>query len=318
MQDHGALHVRSRRDAGKQHPDESAPEERTTLRIEQEMPSGLNLREAKSLMSSFDVKWNQPATHSFRQFGSGYAELWLNDVDRRQLQRRLVSGASSASGLPVASRFEVLSQPLNPILMQVRDRMARKDSDLFVPARTEELLLLDEEVLQPLFRVASRWKNELPEEQLQAIASSASIVGYTVTAVIDERHGDECLILHESGMPRKFWGTFVFRKGLASQNIVEVPRPLLERQSLEFGASLFVQLDASALLIGGSHPFANRDGSSDLARRSNKANAFNLVHQAFLRELGSRSMLVIQSRSCLLYTSPSPRDLSTSRMPSSA
>ena len=30
------------------------------------------------------------------------------------------------------------------------------------------------------------------------------------------------------------------------------------------------------------------------------------------------SMYVILDRACLLYTSPSPRDLSTSRMPSSA
>ncbi len=301
MKDHGTLHIRSKRSAGKRKSDKSAVSELTTLCIEKNMPAGLNLREAKSLTSSFDIKWNQPATNSnwsSRRFDSGYAELWLNDLDRRQLHRRLVTGAPASDGaLASESGFEVLSQPLNPFLMQVRDRMARKDSDLFIPARTEELLLLDAEVLQPLFRVASRWKDELPEEQLNTIASAASIVGYTVTAVIDERHGEECLILHEPGMPQRFWGTFVFRKGLASQNIVEVPRPLLERQSLEFGASLFVQLDASALFIGGSHPFANRDGSSDLARRSNKVNAFNLVHQAFLRELGSRPMLVIQSRS---------------------
>ena len=33
---------------------------------------------------------------------------------------------------------------------------------------------------------------------------------------------------------------------------------------------------------------------------------------------GYRSMMSVQSSLCLLYTSPSPRDLSTSRMPSSA
>ena len=38
--------------------------------------------------------------------------------------------------------------------------------------------------------------------------------------------------------------------------------------------------------------------------------------QAYLRE--STSLFVWRRRSCLLYTSPSPRDLSTSRMPSSA
>ena len=38
----------------------------------------------------------------------------------------------------------------------------------------------------------------------------------------------------------------------------------------------------------------------------------------FFEKLGLKPQLVDASSSCLLYTSPSPRDLSTSRMPSSA
>ena len=37
-----------------------------------------------------------------------------------------------------------------------------------------------------------------------------------------------------------------------------------------------------------------------------------------LMEIRDHVLNMIQSMSCLLYTSPSPRDLSTSRMPSSA
>ena len=40
--------------------------------------------------------------------------------------------------------------------------------------------------------------------------------------------------------------------------------------------------------------------------------------QVELRNLRNGSKLNERFRSCLLYTSPSPRDLSTSRMPSSA
>ena len=48
-----------------------------------------------------------------------------------------------------------------------------------------------------------------------------------------------------------------------------------------------------------------------------------LTMRASLRELGvklrmSRNRLLKLAITCLLYTSPSPRDLSTSRMPSSA
>ena len=42
----------------------------------------------------------------------------------------------------------------------------------------------------------------------------------------------------------------------------------------------------------------------------------NLFHKNMISE--KQSIEIMQLSSCLLYTSPSPRDLSTSRMPSSA
>ena len=38
----------------------------------------------------------------------------------------------------------------------------------------------------------------------------------------------------------------------------------------------------------------------------------------YIKELGAKAGVAINPHTCLLYTSPSPRDLSTSRMPSSA
>ena len=40
--------------------------------------------------------------------------------------------------------------------------------------------------------------------------------------------------------------------------------------------------------------------------------------QAAIKELKKRAMILDSSQSCLLYTSPSPRDRTRSRMPSSA
>ena len=46
------------------------------------------------------------------------------------------------------------------------------------------------------------------------------------------------------------------------------------------------------------------------------------THETLAMELEGRDMIVVHRdddpKTCLLYTSPSPRDLSTSRMPSSA
>ena len=55
---------------------------------------------------------------------------------------------------------------------------------------------------------------------------------------------------------------------------------------------------------------------------SSEANNSNLAQPGPLKEMtiGNKDakVKVIEYASCLLYTSPSPRDLSTSRMPSSA
>ena len=45
--------------------------------------------------------------------------------------------------------------------------------------------------------------------------------------------------------------------------------------------------------------------------------AYNAVNSSYSK-VTDRAKISAQGRDCLLYTSPSPRDLSTSRMPSSA
>ena len=51
-------------------------------------------------------------------------------------------------------------------------------------------------------------------------------------------------------------------------------------------------------------------------KNSNKSQIKNAVEEVF--DVTVESVNVIKVKGCLLYTSPSPRDLSTSRMPSSA
>ena len=46
--------------------------------------------------------------------------------------------------------------------------------------------------------------------------------------------------------------------------------------------------------------------------------AYYLTDAALLMEAGNIDDITMYFEACLLYTSPSPRDLSTSRMPSSA
>jgi hypothetical protein len=49
-------------------------------------------------------------------------------------------------------------------------------------------------------------------------------------------------------------------------------------------------------LIAGAHPNANLDGRADLVQPENKQNLFHLVYQVMLRESGSESQVILQSR----------------------
>lgn len=266
------------------------------LWIDQQIPTGLNLSDLTSLTSPMEIRWGKTSAKNATrdQPHLGFAELHLNPQDRHALLACLIS--SSDSSAPPSVKYE--KGALFPQLIRIRDQIAKKHSNLYQPARIEELLLLDEEVLKPLIDVASQPVHRLTKEwdaQLQNIAAAAQILDYSLVVLNDPDRQEEYFIVYEEE-PHRFWGTYLFRKGLASNNIVEVPRPLFERRSFEFGVSLFQQLQASALFIAGSHPQANRDGSADLTQIANKSNAFNLVHQAFLREMSDRPMLAIQSR----------------------
>ena len=45
---------------------------------------------------------------------------------------------------------------------------------------------------------------------------------------------------------------------------------------------------------------------------------FDTIDSEFTKQISKQNKVIATHISCLLYTSPSPRDLSTSRMPSSA
>ena len=58
---------------------------------------------------------------------------------------------------------------------------------------------------------------------------------------------------------------------------------------------------------------AKKEDLKDWAKELFKKNSFNMVDVSSKKETFRRALAT-----CLLYTSPSPRDLSISRMPSSA
>ena len=92
-----------------------------------------------------------------------------------------------------------------------------------------------------------------------------------------------------------------------SENIVDYLLELLEKKGsdIQYGNEDVTQLEHALQC-------------AELAEQNNKSDAF--ITAALLHDIGH---LLYEDKDpihegCLLYTSPSPRDLSTSRMPSSA
>ena len=75
---------------------------------------------------------------------------------------------------------------------------------------------------------------------------------------------------------------------------------------------------ASGLLVLSAVVYPGRENGQDDADNKNEEECFRVKRKCLLKLLSYLVRLLLLQQLCLLYTSPSPRDLSTSRMPSSA
>jgi len=135
-------------------------------------------------------------------------------------------------------------------------------------------------------------------DTLRAVAAAAAVFDYRLVQYRHQGTGEDFLILTERAGTRqpRYWGTYVFRLGQAASYLLQVPRPLYETNSFEYAVAQFERLKARALLIAGTHPDANTDGSADLVLMSNQASLFTLTNQVILRETAARPLLVLHSR----------------------
>jgi gamma-polyglutamate biosynthesis protein CapC len=157
-------------------------------------------------------------------------------------------------------------------------------------------------VLTPLLKIIrhsglSQVDDAVDIDDLQAIAQAADIIGYQLFKYRDRLSQQDYFILAEQDdKPAKYWGLYVFRIGATNPYGVQIPRPLYEINSFEYGASLFERLNAQVLMIGTTHPDANTDGSADLINPNNKLSVFNLVNQVLMRESHDESLMLINIR----------------------
>lgn len=277
-------------------------EPESSLWVKKNLPPGLDLVMLKDLVDSVVVKWNSlPESNRQRESSyGGFAELVLNQEAVRKLRARSIA----ATARPIQQVSEQrIDGFLSEWLLGEKGGIAHKGSDSYVVPRLDELLYFDEEIVTPLLAAAETgyqsggWTDQGLADLL-VVQGAALAFNYRISRYRHKLTGQDYLILFEAAdtEPRRYWGTYVFRVGPANGFLVQVPRPLFEVNSFEYGVSLFERLKARALMVAGADPRANLDGSADLVRTENLRSLFSSISQAVLREYGETPLLVIHSR----------------------
>ena len=272
------------------------------LWVKRTLPLGLDVAQMKGKVDTVDLRWDERAdTNIIRQETSqGFAELVLTRDTMRTL---LFTPAFDTPDVRKQVLVQRIDGYLQDWLLSGKGRIAKRGSGLYVQPRIEEILFFDELIVTPLISIIQNefsgdsW-SEKGLKELKSISSYAHSVGFELVDYYHESTGQRYIILTEKADAEslRYWGTYIFRLGAATPFIIQAPRPLFEINSFEYAVYLFERLKASAILIGGAHPNANTDLSSDIIQRRNKENIFLMINQALIRESGDKPALVIQCR----------------------
>jgi hypothetical protein len=283
------------------------------LYVKAELPRSLSLQQLRQHLGDFRVIW-KPApldNAQARRTRTGFAELWLSRRSRIALKSALAMDQSKVARLKFtveeggAATLDWIEEDSLMLewLMAQRHQIAKAGSDQYLPATREDMQYFDEEILTPLLE-AARTGYRLGEltpagrRLVQAIAGSCALFDYQVSFKHDASLGQDFLVLAETprASPRRHWGTFAIRLGEARPYAIQVPRPLYDLNSLEYGVHLFAQLQAETLMLAGSHHEANRDQTSDELDVRNPVNLFSLVNQVLMRRSQDRPIMAVQCR----------------------
>ncbi|MEO9524256.1 poly-gamma-glutamate biosynthesis protein PgsC/CapC [Marinobacter alexandrii] len=270
------------------------------LWVKQSLPEGLSLRNIKDRTEDVQVTW-APSPLNNRQRDAvqdGFAELFIGSGD---LRRWIAYG--DAYQLQTQLQNKRIDGYLQRWLADNKTLIAEAGSDQFQEPELGTLAFFDQLVLTPLFQLVHQelrggWQST-SEPRLVRLSVLAQSQGYQVSRYqhIETRANYLILapVLSAENQVRN-WGIYVFRLGPAKPLSIQVPRPLYELNTFEFGATFFEESQAAMLMISGSHPYANADGRADVTHPANQRTLFNLVHQVWQRELGSAPLETVQMR----------------------
>jgi hypothetical protein len=173
------------------------------------------------------------------------------------------------TAVPQPSAGRVLQGYLSSQVSILQDHMPRADSEAFA-------IPLDAE--RTIFANVVR---QLEARQVVRAVEMVAAFDYELAWYKDwGDHGATSFLLRELEPIRRGWGLYVLRSGKSRNLVIEAPHPLFDRNTPTIAMTLYQDLDARALLIAGTHRFANRDGSADVARSS--TTIFQAVHNSLV------------------------------------
>ncbi len=272
------------------------------LWVNKRLPNGLVLANLKSMLRGIDINWTHLPVENLQRESTrrGFAELFVNQDARRYL---LAQTLNTEGVLPYQVSDLRIDGFLQEWILTNKNSIAQRGTNFYQVPRLDELLFIDEEVLTPLLDVIENEyrENDWSERGIQILKvldATAAAVGYRLLRYRHTSTNEDFLILtdFENTQEPKYWGTYVFRLGPSEDIVVQIPRPLYEVNSFEYGVALFARIKGKVLLVGGAHPDANTDGSADIVQLPNQQSMFTLVNQVVLRESGERPLLTVQSR----------------------
>ncbi|KTD21684.1 poly-gamma-glutamate biosynthesis protein PgsC/CapC [Legionella londiniensis] len=271
------------------------------IRIKNTLPEGLNLKRLKQLLENFEVSWQKPDEMNLQWHTtkSGFVELIFTHSATYEFLSKIFKPHAKASGKPILEEKGYLSS----WIFAKKKQMADKGSNLYQPSEMEELLYFDNEVLTPLISAIKTYdkKGKWSDASLKILSlinAQANFMGYEIILFEELHTKKNYVILSEipDSPKRGYRGSFIFRLGQSSPYVIQIPRPIFEINSFEYGVSLFEILNARALIIAGAHPYANQDKTSDLLSQANSKNLVNLVSQVILREYEGKPLMLVQCR----------------------
>jgi len=274
----------------------------SALWIQRELPPALDLNLLRSLAGDFSVQWGKRTALNLQRSTAraGFAEFYLDPGSMRQLLFRTVM---KSIGPQQEVREERIDGYFQDWALEGKSELAPRGSNLYVKPRLEQLLFFDEQIASPLIRLARTdygtggWTAKGLED-LRGAAAMANMLDYRVVRYTHQSTGQEYLIVCEKPLPapRKYWGTFVLRLGASQPYAIQIPRPMFETNTFEFGVALFERLKANALILAGADPYTNLDGTADLGRPGNKENLVAALTQTVLRESAEDPAILIETR----------------------